>query len=156
MLSKLMDQCMNLAKKAEVHQEVPVGAILYSTETLEPVSKAFNLRESLHSSIAHAEVLALHRACKKQKRWRLNGLSMLVTLEPCVMCYGAILQSRLDGVYWATSDPKGGAETAFGLHSKGGHNHSMDFRKADLGFEESSSELLKSFFRDRRNSPKKK
>lgn len=149
-LFSIMKDCLKMAEKAAQLGEVPVGAIIYNTQSKEPLSHGFNLRESTKSCLGHAEIVALHKACRKAQKWRLSGYSMAVTLEPCVMCYGALVQSRIDGVIWAAPDPKGGAETAFSLHSHGGHNHKLNFQKANLGLEIDSSQLLKEFFRARR------
>lgn len=151
-LSSLMAMAFDQALLAASQGEVPVGALVFDTQSLKVVCQSHNEKEQSHNPLGHGEIIAIHKATRLLNRWRLSGCSMIVTLEPCVMCYGALIQARMDQVLWATADPKGGAETAFQLHSREGHNHFMEFAKANLGFEDKSSQLLKSFFRARRKS----
>jgi tRNA(adenine34) deaminase len=94
-----IQKAIDLAHQSELEGEVPVGAILIDSSG-KVLSRAFNKREGLNSPIAHAEILALHRASKKLGSWRLTGCTLYVTLEPCVMCAGAIIQSRLARVVY--------------------------------------------------------
>lgn len=106
-MTEEQEQFLNIAmleaKKAAKKGEVPIGAVIVRNGKI--VSKAHNIRERKQNALYHAEVLCIDRACKKLKSWRLNDCEMYVTLEPCQMCMGAIINSRLKGVYFgAKSD----------------------------------------------------
>ena len=94
------------AQKAFKEDEVPVGAVVYHSETYEIISTAYNETEQTKNPLAHAEILAIQRACEKLKVKRLTGYSLFVTLEPCVMCAGALSLARLDAIYFGAFDPK--------------------------------------------------
>ena len=141
-------QCLDLAKKAQSRDEVPVGALVVNHQTGEILSKAFNLRESLHTALAHAEILAIHRACKKLGSWRLSGHSLYSSLEPCIMCSGAILQSRIDRVVYSAPDSVAGGQSLLGVFDRLEFNHSVEWIEGD--FKDQSSSLLKDFFRKKR------
>ena len=95
-MNKFMAIAFNEAKKAYLKKEVPVGAVIIKDDIV--IAKAHNLREYKKTSLAHAEILAISKACKKLNSWRLDGCTMYVTLEPCLMCAGAITQSRINKV----------------------------------------------------------
>ena len=95
------------AKKAASIGEVPVGAIITCNDKV--ISHGFNKRESSNNSLIHAEIEAIYKACNKLKRWRLTGCSLYVTLEPCPMCAGAIINSRISNLIYGTDDAKSGA-----------------------------------------------
>jgi tRNA(adenine34) deaminase len=101
-----MSIALNEAKKAYAKREVPVGAVIVKDDIV--IAKAYNLREHKKTSLAHAEILAIEKACKKLKSWRLDGCTMYVTLEPCMMCAGAITQSRIKKVIIGALDDKNG------------------------------------------------
>ena len=105
--SEFMGEALILAKNAEKHGDVPVGAVIVCDGKI--VAKAYNDRESSQQAINHAEILAIKKACKKLHSWRLNNCEMYVTLEPCSMCAGAMIGSRLKKVYIGTMDQKTGA-----------------------------------------------
>lgn len=94
------------AKKAYAKKEVPVGAVIVKNNKI--ISKAHNQREKKQNVIKHAEIIALEKACKKLKTWRLEECEIYVTLEPCMMCCGAIEQSRIKKIIYATESPKYG------------------------------------------------
>ncbi len=94
------------AKKAYAKKEVPVGAVIVKNNKI--ISKAHNQRENKQNVIKHAEIIALEKACKKLKTWRLEECEIYVTLEPCMMCCGAIEQSRIKKIIYATESPKYG------------------------------------------------
>ena len=98
-----------MAQKAFCLDEVPVGAVIFNSKTGEIIAKAHNKTEQKKDVLAHAEMLAIHQASHKLGRKFLDGFSMYVTLEPCVMCAGAISWTRLDAVYYGAADPKTGA-----------------------------------------------
>ncbi|CAG9615027.1 tRNA-specific adenosine deaminase [Bacillus rhizoplanae] len=139
------------AKKAEEIQEVPIGAVVVVDD--EVVSRAYNLRETEQRSIAHAELLAIDDACKKLGTWRLENATLYVTLEPCPMCAGAIVLSRVKRVVYGASDPKGGcAGTLMNLLTEERFNHQSEVVAGVL--EEECGALLTSFFRELRKKRK--
>ncbi len=141
-------QCLYLAKKARDCQEVPVGALVVDNQTGEVLAGAFNLREKLKTPLAHAEILAIHRACKKLGHWRLVGCSLYSSMEPCVMCCGVILQSRMDRVVYSATDHKMGGQSLFQLFDRSELNHKVIWTRGVL--ERQSCSLLQDFFRDKR------
>ena len=104
----LMKQAIELAKTAAEQGEVPVGALVVKSDTGEIVSSAYNLRERGKCATAHAEILAIENACRSLGGWRLSGYTLYVTLEPCPMCAGAIINSRIDRVVYGVSDALAG------------------------------------------------
>jgi tRNA(adenine34) deaminase len=145
---KFMKLALGLAKKSQLEGEVPIGAVIVDQNGL-IVSKSTNLRESLHTVLGHAELIALHRACKKRGSWRLTDCTLYVTLEPCFMCAGALVQSRISRVVFATYDPKAGAlgsVSDLSRHEK--LNHRFEVKQGVLQHE--CSEMLTNFFRQKR------
>lgn len=143
-----MKAAINEAKKAEKRREVPVGAVIVKDNKI--IAKAYNRREIDKSSLSHAEILAIKKACKRLKAWRLMGCSLYVTLEPCPMCAGAIIQSRIENVYFGAFDNRFGAcGSAIQLFDDSRWNHKVAFEGGIL--EEACSNMLKSFFRKLRN-----
>ena len=143
-------QCLHLAKKARQYHEVPVGALVIDNQKGQILAKAFNFREELKTPLAHAETLAIHRACKKLGRWRLVGCSLYSTLEPCVMCCGVIIQSRMDRVIYSAPDHKMGGQSLFQLFERKEFNHKVVWSQGVL--ERESRSLLQRFFREKRKS----
>ncbi len=94
------------AKKAADRGEVPIGAVLVRDDAL--LGRGFNFREARHDPTAHAEIIAIRRAARKEAGWRLTDATLYVTLEPCLMCMGAMLLARIDRVVFGCHDPKGG------------------------------------------------
>lgn len=134
------------AQKAANIDEVPVGAVVVQGNKI--IARAYNLKESKNLATAHAEILALAKASKKIKSWRLNECEVYVTLEPCVMCMGALVQARVKKIYFGAKDLKGGAiSLGFGIHNSRYLNHR--FEASDLKSSE-CSEILRSFFRAKR------
>lgn len=146
---KFMKMALQIAQLAEQRGEVPIGAVIVDQKSGKIVSKAHNLKESLKTPIGHAEIIALHRAAKKLGRWRLTDCTLYVTLEPCAMCAGALVQARLGRVVYATQDPKAGAcESLFSIGQDQRLNHRFEISSGIMQNE--SSELLKSFFKKKR------
>ena len=106
---KIKNLAFQMAQRAFQRDEVPVGAVIFNSKTGEIISKAHNQTEQKKDVLAHAEMLAIRLASRKLGRKFLDGYSMYVTLEPCVMCAGAISWARLDAVYYGATDPKTGA-----------------------------------------------
>ena len=141
-----MNEAIREAEKARDNDEVPVGAIIVKDNKI--ISRAHNLREALSDSTAHAEVLAIREACKVLNGWRLNECSMYVTLEPCPMCAGAIVQSRISKLYIGTFDEKSGAcGSVINVITNDNWNH---FTEVKWMYDERCSEILKYFFKNKR------
>lgn len=104
-----MERALELARLAASEGEVPVGAVVVKNDTEEIVGEGRNLRESAKNALAHAELIAIDAACKRLGGWRLPNCSIYVTLEPCPMCCGAIINARIDNVIFGTSDFKSGS-----------------------------------------------
>nr|WP_232619080.1 tRNA adenosine(34) deaminase TadA [Acetomicrobium sp. S15 = DSM 107314] len=137
------------ARKGVFRGEVPVGAVVTRNDAL--VASARNRREELKDPTAHAEILVLREASYELGDWRLEGCVLYVTLEPCLMCAGAILQTRIKRVLYGAQDPKGGAcGSIYDLLNDG----RVSPRREVVGgvLEEESSELLRSFFYSRRKA----
>ncbi|GER68515.1 tRNA-specific adenosine deaminase [Weizmannia acidilactici] len=140
------------AKKAEAMNEVPIGAVIVLDE--EVIASGHNLRETTQNAAAHAELLAIEKACARTGSWRLENAKLYVTLEPCPMCSGAILQSRIKRVVYGAKDPKAGcAGTLMNLLQDSRFNHQSEVVSGVL--EEECGELLRSFFRSLREKKKK-
>lgn len=132
------------AKKAERIGEVPIGAIIVQDGRV--IARAHNLRETEQRAIAHAEVLAIDEACRVTGSWRLERAVLYVTLEPCAMCAGAIVLSRIERVVFGASDPKGGcAGTLMNLLQESRFNHQAEVASGVLA--EECGALLSGFFR---------
>jgi tRNA(adenine34) deaminase len=141
------------AKKAEEIGEVPIGAIIVKDG--EVIARAHNLREKDQRSIAHAELLAIDEACKVTGSWRLEGTTLYVTLEPCAMCAGAIVLSRIEKVVFGANDPKGGcAGTLMNLLQEERFNHQAEVVSGVL--KEECGEMLSAFFRKIRMEKKQR
>lgn len=137
------------AKKAELIDEVPIGCVIVKDNNI--IARAHNLRETLQQSTAHAEILAIEDACKKIGSWRLEDCTLYVTLEPCPMCAGAILQSRISEVVYGAKDPKGGSiESCIKMYEHKGFNHYPKYIGGICEME--CAELLKNFFKQKRAS----
>jgi len=104
MQEKFMKQALKEAEKAYEKLEIPVGAVIVKDDKI--IARAHNLKETKQSATAHAEILAIQKANKKLNNWRLIDCDMYVTLEPCPMCMGAIISSRIKNIYIGTLDPK--------------------------------------------------
>lgn len=141
-----MEQAIREAQKALKINEVPIGAVIVSDKKI--VSRAFNQSLSLNDPTAHAEILAIRKACQKKENYRLNDCEMYVTLEPCPMCVGAMVQSRIKRLVYGAPDPKGG-----GIHSIMEFpfektNHKIE-RKSGIMAKE-CGKILKDFFSSKR------
>jgi tRNA(adenine34) deaminase len=135
------------AEKAYKLDEVPVGALIVGTHG-EVLAKAHNLKESQSDPCGHAEILAIRKAAEKLGSWRLTGCSLYVTLEPCMMCLGAAVQSRLKHINFGASDPKAGFVLSMHRGLEHPHNHLPTWTQGTLGLE--CSKILKNFFKSKR------
>jgi len=148
MKKKFMNQALNEARKAYDKLEVPIGAVIVKGDKI--IARAHNLREGKQNAIAHAEILAIQKACKKLGAWRLQECDIYVTLEPCPMCAGAILNSKIRNVYIGALEPRSGAVgSKINLFEDYNFNHKVNYETGIM--EEECRKLLQNFFKDRRN-----
>ena len=143
-----MIEAIKEAEKALDKKECPIGCVIVKDGRI--LVRAHNLRLTRGNAICHAEVMAIDKACRKTGDFRLNDCDMYVTLEPCTMCAGAIIQSRIRKVYFGAYEPKSGAVCSCNdifnvIH---GHNHQVEFEGGIM--EEECSELMKQFFQEMR------
>lgn len=144
-----MKKALRLAERAARLDEVPVGALLIDSQG-KIVACGYNLRETLNSPLGHAEILCVDRASRKKHSWRLTGLTLYVTLEPCVMCVGALIQSRIRRIVYGARDPKGGAvDSLYNIAQDKRLNHQIEVLGGVL--ENESAHLLKTFFKGKRS-----
>ncbi|MBQ9808069.1 MAG: nucleoside deaminase [Ruminococcus sp.] len=151
-MDKYMSRALELAREAYEEGEVPVGAVVVKRSTGEIVGEGRNMREKAKNALAHAELMAIDMACRTLGGWRLPDCALYVTLEPCPMCCGAIINSRIDQVYFGAYDPKSGsAESVQKMFSL-----PYNYRPEVIGgvMEEECSGILTQFFRDLRKSKK--
>lgn len=145
-----MRQALALAARAAELGEVPVGALIVHEKQV--IAEAYNLRESKPSALAHAELMVLEQACEKLGRWRLTGCTLYVTLEPCAMCAGALVNGRVDRVVYGATDPKAGAvESLFHILGDTRLNHRPQVTSGVL--KEDCGRILSEFFKLRRGTP---
>lgn len=142
-----MRQALILAQQAEQQGEVPVGALIVLEN--EVIGSGWNQPISQQDPTAHAEVVALRAACLQQQNYRLPNATMYITLEPCIMCAGAMIHARIGRVVFAASEPKtGAAGSLFDIFNTSQFNHHV---KCDAGLlADESSKMLRSFFRSKR------
>jgi tRNA(adenine34) deaminase len=149
---KWMKKALIFAEKAQKKDEVPVGALILDSQG-RLLSVGYNLKEVFQNPLGHAEVIAIQRACEKKKSWRLEGCTLYVTLEPCIMCSGLIVQARLSRVVFGALDPKGGGlQSLYSLGSDPRLNHRLS-SVCYLNMPE-CSQLLTSFFKKKREKTK--
>jgi len=146
-----MKEAIKEAKKAEDIAEVPIGAVVVLNG--EVIGRGHNRRETTQYAAAHAEMMAIKEANENLSNWRLENCQLFVTLEPCAMCSGAIVLSRIQEVYYGPADPKGGtAGTLMNLLQEERFNHQCYVEKGVL--EEKCSQMLSNFFRELRRKKK--
>lgn len=146
---KFMKAALKEAEKAERKEEVPIGCVIVKDGKI--FARAHNLRQTKRLATAHAEILAIEKACRKIKDWRLDGYEIFITLEPCAMCAGAIANARISKVYFGAYEKKGGgAVSKFNILSESGLNHVTEWEGGVL--EEECSAVIKNFFSSRRKT----
>ena len=147
MNEKYMKLALKEAKKAYDKFETPIGAVIVLNDKV--IAKAHNLRETKQNTLAHAESLVISKACKKLGSWRLEDCDLYVTLEPCVMCSGAIIQSRIKNVYYGAKNKR------FGCHDSKINLFDVEFNhKVNIVggiLEEECSKLITNFFKELRD-----
>lgn len=149
---KFMKAALNEAQKAYDKLEVPVGAVIVKDGKI--IARAHNLKETKFDTTKHAEILAIQKASKKLKSWRLLNCEMYVTLEPCSMCAGAIINSRINKIYIGTLDEKtGAAGSVLNLFEDYKFNHNVEVEKGIM--KEQCENMLKDFFKKLRKIKRK-
>ena len=149
-----MGEAIAEAQAALRLDEVPIGCVIVHEPTQRIVGRGHNLRETAHDATAHAEIIAIRQACQMLGSWRLIDCMLLVTLEPCPMCAGAIVNARIPRLVYGCDDPKAGAvRTLYQLCEDARLNHRVDVTSG--AFAEDCAELLRSFFRAQRALGKK-
>ncbi|MDD6440909.1 MAG: tRNA adenosine(34) deaminase TadA [bacterium] len=150
---KYMKQAIKLAKKAWKIEEVPIGCVIVHEGKV--IGRGYNRRTTDKNPLAHAELIAIKKASKKIGDWRLEDCTLYVTLEPCQMCSGAIVQARVKKVVVGCMNPKAGcAGSILNLLQVDRFNHQVELETGIL--EEECSEMMKSFFKELREKRKKK
>jgi tRNA(adenine34) deaminase len=149
---KYMKEAIRQAKKARVLEEVPIGCVIVSDGKI--IARGYNRRNTDKNTLSHAELNAIRKASKKLGDWRLEGCTMYVTLEPCQMCAGALVQSRIDEVVIGSMNPKAGcAGSVLNLLEVEGFNHKVKITRGVL--EEECSTMLSDFFKELREKKKR-
>lgn len=147
-----MEQAMDLAKSAALNGEVPVGALI--TLGGQVLGTGANSPIINHDPTAHAEIVALRNAAQNKQNYRLPNTTLYVTLEPCIMCMGAIIQARIQRLVFGAFDPKGGAALSrYTIGSDSLLNHQLEIHSGLC--EEECADILKNFFRERRRKNRK-
>ena len=142
-----MRMALEKAQKAKDKDEVPIGAVIVKNGKV--IASGFNRMERKQDATCHAEIIAIKKACKKLKSWRLDDCTLFVTLEPCPMCAGAIINARMSRVVFGAYEKKSGcAESKYPILSDSGLNHSLPFTGGVL--EKECSDLLKNYFKGKR------
>ena len=142
-----MNEALKEAKKAYLKGEVPVGAVIVLDNEI--ISRGHNIKEGTNRPEAHAEIIAIQKAAKKIGDWRLIDCEMFVTLEPCPMCAGGLIQSRIKKLYYGTKDLKSGAVDSIMNLLKFPWNHQVEVESGIL--EKKCESILKDFFKEIRN-----
>ena len=144
---KFMKEAIKEAKKAELIDEVPIGCVVVKDGKI--ISRGHNIRETKQNPIGHAEIVAITKASRKLNSWRLDGCDIYITLEPCIMCSGAIIQSRIRHIYFGAFDPKGGAlGSSIDVLKAENINHHPEITSGVL--QEECSLLLTNYFKNKR------
>ena len=141
---KYMREAVRQAKKAAALNEVPIGCVIVHDGKI--IGRGYNRRMTDHSVLAHAEIIAIKKACKKIGDWRLEDCTIYITLEPCPMCAGAIVQARIPKAVIGCMNPKAGcAGSVMNLLQEEGFNHQVEVEVGMMG--EECSQMLKDFFK---------
>jgi tRNA(adenine34) deaminase len=143
----MMERAIELGRQGSLKGEIPVGAVVYRGQEI--ISEAHNLRETMHDPSAHAERLAITEAGQKLETWRLTDCSLAVTLEPCPMCAGLLVNARLHRLVYGATDPKAGAcDTLYNIPSDKRLNHAVEVHGGVMA--DQCADLLRCFFLERR------
>ena len=146
---RYMQRALELATQAQSQDEVPIGCIIVNPDNDEIIAETYNLSQHVEDATAHAEITAIRSACQKLGQNRLRGLDMYVTLEPCVMCCGAIINARIEKVYFGARDLKAGSLGGlFNLMDQRGFNHYFEHEYLENN---ECSQILKDYFKKKRS-----
>ena len=146
-MNRFMNEAYKEAKKAFAEDEVPVGCVIVKDDRI--IARAHNRKEKRNCALYHAEIECIKKATRKLDNWNLKGCDMYVTLEPCMMCTGAIVNSRIDRIFFGCRDPKGGALVSnIDLLQIKNINHYPQIKAGIM--EDECSQILKDFFRNKR------
>ena len=144
---RFMKEALKEAKKAELIDEVPIGCVIVKDDKI--IARGHNVRETKKTPLGHAEIIAISKASKKLNAWRLQDCDIYITLEPCIMCSGAIIQSRIRHIYYGAKDPKGGAiESSINVLEAKNINHHPEITSGIL--EEECSNIISEYFKRKR------
>ena len=143
-----MKEAIKEAKKAELIDEVPIGCVIVCNDRI--IARGHNVRESKKTPLGHAEIIAIDKASKKLDKWRLEDCDIYITIEPCIMCTGAIIQSRIKRIIYGAHDYKGGAlGSSIDVLSADNINHHPEVISGVL--EEECSQIISNYFKKKRD-----
>ncbi len=142
---KYMQEAYKQAKKAYHIDEVPVGAVIVHNNKI--IARGYNKRHTTNNALGHAEIIAINKACKKLNSWRLEECTIYITLEPCIMCSGAIVQSRIKRVVYGAPDTRWMSLEKL-IENESLLNHKLEITSGIL--QEKCSQLVKQYFKDKR------
>ena len=144
---RFMKEALKEAKKAELIDEVPIGCVIVKDDKI--IARGHNVRETKKTPLGHAEIIAISKASKKLNAWRLQDCDIYITLEPCIMCSGAIIQSRIRHIYYGAKDSKGGAiESSINVLEAKNINHHPKITSGIL--KEECSNIISEYFKRKR------
>ena len=146
-MNRFMELALREAKKADKKKEVPIGAVIIKNGRV--IAVGFNKREKTKNAINHAEIIAIKKACKKLKDWRLENCEMYVTLKPCPMCAGAISNARIKKVYYGAEETNSADNLCEQIFSSTRLNHKVELEKMEE-YSSISAEILSNFFKKHR------
>ena len=148
-IEKYMRLALKDAKKAELIDEVPIGCVIVKDDKI--ISRGYNKRENNHDVTGHAEIEAIRKASRKLGDWQLIDCDLYVTIEPCIMCTGAIIQSRIRNIYYGSEDPKGGGlVSSLKIKEVVGLNHMPNIIGGIL--KDECSNIVKQYFANKRKN----
>lgn len=147
---KFMKIALKEAQKARDMDEVPIGAVAVLDGKV--IARGHNTREKTGNAINHAEMIVIQKACKKVSNWRLDGVTLYVTIEPCPMCMGAVLNSRLKRLVFGAYDKKGGACGSLYNLNEGKYNHTVELKSGVL--ETECGQIIRTYFEEKRRKNK--
>ncbi len=147
-MENFMEVAIKMAKKSAKNEEVPIGACVVRDGKV--ISRGRNMREKKQNALLHAEIIAINKACKKLRSWRLENCELYVTLEPCPMCAGAIVNARLKKVVYGAKEKTSNDNLFESILSSNRLNHKCEFVQ-DTKYENECSQLLTDFFKKKRN-----
>ena len=146
-MNRFMELALREAKKADKKKEVPIGAVIVKNGRV--IAVGFNKREKTKNAINHAEIIAIKKACKKLKDWRLENCEMYVTLKPCPMCAGAISNARIKKVYYGAEETNSADNLCEQIFSSTRLNHKVELEKMEE-YSSTCAEILSNFFKKHR------